>query len=30
MLTFYGDVEDVANCFDVYSELDGFYSKIEY
>jgi hypothetical protein len=30
MLNFYGDVEDIANTFEVYSHLDSSLSKIEY
>lgn len=28
-LNYYQDIEDVANCFDVYSELNGEFSKLE-
>lgn len=30
MLGFFGDMDDIANAMDVYSELDGTYSKIEW
>jgi hypothetical protein len=30
MLNFYGDVEDIANTFEVYSNLDAAKAKIEY
>ena len=30
MLNFYGDVEDIANTFEVYSDLDAAKAKIEY
>ena len=30
MLQFYGDIEDVAECSDIYSQLDGSYSRLEY
>jgi len=30
MMDFYGSVDDMANCLDVYSELDGAFGRIEY
>ena len=30
MLNFYGDIEDIANTFEVYSSLDAGKAKIEY
>lgn len=30
MLQFYGSVDDIANTLDVYSDLDGHSSKLEY
>lgn len=30
MLSFYNDVNDIANTYDTYSELDGHFSGIEY
>jgi hypothetical protein len=30
MLNFYGDVQDCANLFEVYSHLDGCLSRVEY
>jgi hypothetical protein len=30
MLNFFDDVEDIANCWDVYSSLDGAKAKLEY
>ena len=30
MLSFYGDVQDCANLFDIYSSLDGELARVEY
>lgn len=30
MLQFYQDIDDVANCMDTYSCLDGHYASLEY
>jgi len=30
MLNFYDDVSDIAECWEVYSALDGHKSKLEY
>lgn len=30
MLSFFQDVDDIANCFEIYSCLDGHISTIEY
>ena len=30
MLQFFNDIGDIADCMDVYSEMDGNLSKIEY
>ena len=30
MLNFFNDVEDIANCWSIYSELDGIKSRLQY